>query len=315
MRRRKIRKTYDYSSEAPNVLTATLDGIDEHINELSDFVDTCRRAVRLPDEIAEFQRIFKQGLGVAVKKSKLQRLRSAAKKVADLGEEVKPLVDAEFGYLFELAIVRLWTALEAAMNAFCLALLGHEERWKSLDAVNQVKLTLGEFMQMSEGDQLKLVFETMLSTTRARHAPGIGRWETFLKSLELGGDVPEGIRKTLLWLGETRHILVHRHGIVDDKYLKTCAWAGTPKGERVRINGSAFFMSRNAVKGYIDVIGVRLEAAGLAPVRPNRQAYVGKTVSRLVQQKATTTDTYLRGREDVVHERLQEYHKRQQTTR
>lgn len=256
-----------------------LDDIEASLEDLSDFVDLCRRGLRYPAQAAEIATIVKKQAG-----SRPKRLRTMIAKMAETSGRAQRHIDAEFAYLFGTATVQLWTVLEATVMDFVLAFLEDGGRWKAVPLTSTVKLTVAEFAGLADRQQLETAFDAALMNRGTRNQPGIGRFENLLKEVGLGGDVPDEVRRTILWLAETRHVLLHRKGIADNKYLDRCPWTGLGVGTRITVRESDFNAARRAVRAYMALLGLRLEKGGHDRVRHGRAASLARTLAQLRAQ-------------------------------
>ena len=120
-----------------------------------------------------------------------------------------------------------------------------------------------------------------MDETKARFAPGSARYDTILKELGLGGAVDDEVRRRLLWLSETRHLLVHRKGVADKKYLEKCPWGASKLGDQVTVTEGDFVLARTAVRAYVAAVSIRLEEHGHDRERPHRREALNRHLVKL----------------------------------
>lgn len=246
-----------------NNISDALHDNEAALEELSDFIDLCRRGFRLAATATELGDLIKSPQGV--KKAQAGRVRNLIKTLKDTGERTRRYVDDGFATLYGVGIVRLWTALEATMNDCCMAMLQQDEFWKRAKATKNLKVRLVEFLGLSEQEQLSVMLDHVMTDSGARQAPGVGRFENLLNALDLGGDVPDSVKRQMVWLAEARHLLVHRHGIIDHKFTSRVPWIAATVGEKLGVSEDDFNRSRLAVRAYVWIVGLRAQTSGLIP--------------------------------------------------
>ncbi|MSS71104.1 MAG: hypothetical protein EXS64_06420 [Candidatus Latescibacteria bacterium] len=88
--------------------------------------------------------------------------------------------------------------------------------------------------------------------------PGIGRFESILGKLGLGGEVPDRIRRIMFELSEKRNVLIHCNGKADSRIIKRCLWLNLSVGDEVRISRKDFGRYIQSAHWYLLELIVRL---------------------------------------------------------
>lgn len=194
---------------------------------------------------------------------------------ADLGS-LKPFVDRLEGvhfelfldevddssYLLGLATVRLWTAFESGTDDTVRAALQVDDAWSTAPALKDCKLTLAE-LQLPAEEKVEILLDQYLNTTKVLKQPGAGRLEGVLKAAGLDGGVDADIRRNILEIAETRHVLVHRDGRPDEKFELRCPWVPRYGGGILRVTTGDFHRFTMTAFAYLGEIMARLQEKGL----------------------------------------------------
>lgn len=247
------------SDDAALTPRRAVEAIFHGTQQLAQFVDLLRESLAIN---LEFQRLITEANrahGQPVDLGPFQTLVQRTDKIA--GSALIQSFD-DTSYLFGLATVRLWTTLESGVNDLVIVLLERDESWKTLEVVKRSKVRLGDFMVLSGKDQMKFLLDELLTETKARYQAGVKRYEVILTAVGCGGDVNDDVRKTILEIAETRHLLVHRGGRADTKFRDRCPWVPIWGGGIVRVGPGDFGRFTLAVMSYMGELMVRLQRNG-----------------------------------------------------
>jgi hypothetical protein len=155
-------------------------------------------------------------------------------------EEVECFATSEhvrgFPYLFTLALVKLWSVVEASVDDLLIAALSSPEKWRDFSLVRELKGPLVEFAGAPPSQQVELLASELKLAVKSDLKPGAGKFEAMLKPVELGGGVPDEIRRTLLEMAEVRNGVVHRAGLADQRLVSSCPWLALKTGDEIRIS-------------------------------------------------------------------------------
>jgi hypothetical protein len=99
----------------------------------------------------------------------------------------------------------------------------------------KVRLPLTAIALASPQDRGELALQELKRLIAAPLKLGAGRFEDVLAPLGLGGPIDDEVRRVLLEMSQTRHVLLHRGGIVDAKLIAACPWLNLSPGEQVKI--------------------------------------------------------------------------------
>jgi hypothetical protein len=270
-----------------NRMVQALDDIETDIEDLTHFISTYIAGVESVKNDRDMTELILSITRAPERRAKMEAELAA---LAPALAKAEGLKKSGYEYLFGIAVVRLWTALEAAMNDVCRARLELDGYWRKANSLEGVMADLGKFLARSDRDQVSFVLEEITKKSGARGQPGVGRFQNLLKELALGGGIARPIRKRILWLSEARHVLVHRQGQVDQKFLDAYPGTGKQPGDKLVVREHEFARSVAAVHAYVDNVGMRLEKAGLAEERPERATRYAQLVASMVEHDAAVGD-------------------------
>lgn len=272
---------------AAPALVQALDDLEADIDELTYFISIYKAGATTPSLNARLNATIVRITSDPEQRAERQKILDA------LIPEVRRAAEIEksgFQYLYGLAVLRLWSSVEAALNDLCRARLEHDGYWRSMEALKGIKTDLHEFLGKSDAEQIAFVLDEVTTARKARFQPGAGRFEGVLNAIGLGGDVPAAVRKRMVWLSEARHVLVHRQGKVDAKFLSRHPDIGQTVGEKLVVKEHQFSRSVAAVRAYAAIVGMRLEEAGLADKRDVRQTTLTSLVDEMAGDDAKLAD-------------------------
>jgi hypothetical protein len=139
--------------------------------------------------------------------------------------------------LFAHAAVSLWGVLEALVEDLVLAWLEHEPTALTREKVAALTFPLGEVLG---ADRRRLAERVLAELQRGVKGDrrGAGQFQPLLDVFGLAPVLGSEASRTLVEIQQVRHVIVHRRGVVDEKFLAACSWlrerGGTP-GDRVQV--------------------------------------------------------------------------------
>jgi hypothetical protein len=195
-------------------------------------------------------------------------IKSIPQEYAELAAKAKTHLNTEFPYLFGLAAVRLWTTLEATMNDVLIGVLLHDDCWKKSKKTRRIRGALVSFSEMTDADKMRLILSELSREDGIVNKSGVDRFDALLDSLGIAGHAHAAISKRLKWLAETRHILVHRRGIVDAKFKERCPWVDVKVRDTYVVKPRPFQLAKYALLSYTGDVAQRLGKAGVLEFEP-----------------------------------------------
>jgi hypothetical protein len=206
-----------------------------------------------------------------------EKLRDFARKQGDSG----------FSYLHGLAVVRLWTILEALVEELALERLSDPEQTSRFPEVRELEGPLLGFAAADSAERASILLELLTHKLRAKLGPGIGRFEQLLQAVHFGGPVNPSVRRALLELWAVRNLIVHRSGMVDARFAELCAWLHVKVGEPLIVPHSRVGAYAAACAWYVFELARRDECERLAAGTGDQNYFQGlldvqtKMLSRL----------------------------------
>lgn len=155
-------------------------------------------------------------------------------------------MDTGFPLLHGHALLGLWGAFEAMVEDFIVAWLCNVPESLQREEVSNIKIDLALFEAMTLEERMRTV---------ARHVQrgevGVGRFETGLASIGLGGSVRETTRRALVEAEAIRNVWAHRAGIADERFLRRCPWYAATVGSRIDVSHEQFGRLSNECVEYV----------------------------------------------------------------
>ncbi len=185
----------------------------------------------------------------------LKKLRPA-RKAARIAKEER---DSGFSYIFGLGAVKLCSLMETAVDDLVMAMLCSPE-CRQRPAVTRLKGSLVEFIALDHEEQSRHLADALAFDLKSTFKPGVGRFESLLDAIGLGGPVEDDVRREIMNLLETRNVLVHRSGRADKKFINNCPSLGFKEKDEVRIDRDRFSKYIAACGWYLLEMNRRLRA-------------------------------------------------------
>ncbi|MBA7590488.1 hypothetical protein ES708_32610 [subsurface metagenome] len=171
-----------------------------------------------------------------------------AKEEADLAQRE---VDKGFPLLHAQALISLWGILESLVHTFLANWLTHESTAKEIEVVKRIKVKLAEFEVMDSQERNYYIVQTLEQQLAASYKKGILRFETLLDIFGFGGGIDNQVKRDILELQQIRHVLVHRHGVIDKKLKEACPWLHLKVGNKIRVTQKDMRRYSLAVDKYV----------------------------------------------------------------
>lgn len=210
--------------------------------------------------------------------------------LAAVAERVR---SADFALLHANSLVGVWGATEAVIEDLAVIWVSAQEDAHSLPAFAKMKLPVGDMLGRDRLGQAKALIGELQRQERSEARLGAGQFEAVLDAIGLGGAVDEDMRRDLLAAQQTRHLVAHRNGVADERFVSRCPWLGIKAGETADVSSTAFAAYVRACGGYVQTVSDRaIDRASRA------DAWVGEAF------EAARLDSVTRVSGDEVRERL-----------
>lgn len=175
-------------------------------------------------------------------------------------------IDSDFALSNGHSLMGAWGALEAMVEDVCGLWALHTQAIHSNLAFARIKVNAVDFLGLSPAEQVELLLDELRRIKGTEHKAGVTQFESVLDDIGLGGPVDEGIKNSLYYAQQLRHLIAHRAGIADKRFVEACPNLGYVVGSKVMVSTDQFFDIVDAMQGYAVVLADRVRAAfGLKP--------------------------------------------------
>jgi hypothetical protein len=188
-----------------------------------------------------------------------EELAKIKERVAEVEVFAKQQKRNGFSYLFSLAVVRLWSILEAMVDDLVVDFLRRPDECKDKDLIYSLKGPLLEFATAPPERQADFLTERLKDVVKAGLQAGVGRFEAMLDPIGLGGGIDPDVRRVLFELSQVRNAIVHKAGIADQRFIENCPWLNLNLDEPININAEDFHLYYTSTYYYGVEIRLRTE--------------------------------------------------------
>jgi hypothetical protein len=218
------------------------DRLSRQMEELRLFAELCSRGLEYSVSATEIHDIVRRGIEAGIVKRGItsQQLEQQREQAVRLERFAKDQAERDFPYLYGLLTLRVWTILEDVVNNVVLDRLSNKGTVLGSPTFEGLSIPLVPFLSADEQSRDELILEALKQATKSRLKIGMGRFDSLLDAVGLGGGLSDTIRRTVLELSELRNVLVHRDGVCDNRVPERCPWLGLRVGDRVSISRNQF---------------------------------------------------------------------------
>ncbi len=229
----------------------------EELEELETFVSVCANALRQAEkaiEMIDVRKRLKEALGEGGDENpeKEEAEREHAEKVAKFATFQ---IANGSPYLYSLCSVRLWTLLEAFVDELVVEAMRNPLKGCDQKILMKLKAPIIDFISASAEEQAELLAETLKNAVEAPLKLGIGKFESILDPVGLGGSSGDETKKYLFELSQVRNVIVHKGAIADRRFVDACPWLNQEKGKQVNVSREMF--DRYRIASYLYIVEIR----------------------------------------------------------
>lgn len=160
-------------------------------------------------------------------------------------------VDSDFPLLHEQATIALWSSLEALVRSFVAHWLANTPEAWAVESVKKLRVKIGDYEPLGLFDRCLWITDLVDQEVSGPLRNGVKRFESLLEPFGLSGRVEAECQKTLFELSQVRHVLVHRRGIADPKFISACPWLNLKSGDEIRVSHGMWIDYSNATGAYV----------------------------------------------------------------
>jgi hypothetical protein len=152
-----------------------------------------------------------------------------------------------FPVLHANTALAIWSHLEAGIRLFLAKWLEHEEAAFEVDAIQKMKVKIGEYERLQGEDRFFYILDRLEQEMVAPLKCGVNRFESILEPFGLAGRVDAEVQRDLFELNQVRNCLMHRGGRADRRFIDACPWLNLEVGQQIKV-------THEATRRYIDAV-------------------------------------------------------------
>ena len=233
-------------SKMPRWATQPFKDFIEHVQELTYITHASARGLSMLRAAPRLMEAVQKAEAYEIKRSEGEHnigAEEAAKRLEQVREEAKLArqeADKGFPLLYSQALVSMWGSLEDLIHTFLAAWVTNEPKAKQVDALQKLKVSLGEYEALDDEEKGFYIVELLEKELRSPLKHGVSRFEQLLDSFGLSGAVDRGVRENLFEINHMRNVLVHRRGVADRRFVDACPHLGLSVGDKVTVDRQLF---------------------------------------------------------------------------
>ncbi len=147
--------------------------------------------------------------------------------------------DSEFRYLYSLAIIKLWSILEATIDEITIEALSRADEC-DMEFLKTIRGPIFEILFADEAGRIDFIVDEIKQKVKSSLKKGVDGLEAILETIKLSGTVDREIKKNLRELQQVRHSIVHRNGSADKRFVESVPWMGELTNQSILINRTSF---------------------------------------------------------------------------
>lgn len=178
-----------------------------------------------------------------------------SKDIRDFGRAQR---DSGFPLIYRVVVVQLASILEAAIDRAARFLIENFSEISRENFPKAVKVSVVDFISVDASERTAAILEAVKQELKSKATFGVDRYEALLGVFGFSGSVPVSIKQSLSELTQVRNLIVHRAGVVDDKFLRLCPWRRFDRGNQVALTDADFNSYCAATDWYIFDVFERL---------------------------------------------------------
>jgi len=236
----------------------------EQAQVVNEVLDLCMRGVGSITNFPQIVSAIAKAEGTFGSKAvEEERNRAEALKERALRE-----INSGFSTLHSQATISLWSSLESMVKDLVSDWICNRPETLNDTSWANLKVRVGDYEPLDAEQRADYLVELADLNLGGPLKQGVTRFEKLLETIGLGGAVSDEVRKTLFELQQVRNVLVHRQGVADQRFCRTCAWMNMTPGQRVAINRERYEGYVSAAYSYASELIIRTaESFGVPDMR------------------------------------------------
>ena len=160
------------------------------------------------------------------------------------------------------SIIAIWSALEQFVNDCAIYFMINFPDILTNSSLARIKVRIADYEKLDDYSKMEYILRVANYDTRY----GIDRFEEIFQQLNISDKIDNTLRNQLVELCQIRNVLVHNGGIVDNKFLDSCAWnTDYQKGDKLQLKFEVYMEYAFASESYVDVIEKRIMGKSKMP--------------------------------------------------
>lgn len=166
-------------------------------------------------------------------------------------------IDSGFPVLYAHATVAIWGAIEVLVEDLVVDGLMSDKKYLEKEALRKIRIPLAEYESLEPIERFQFLARELARQTNSDLKHGVGRFESLLDTVGLGGALSQELRRTCLEFGEVRNLIVHRAGTADRRFVDSCPWLNATVGDAFRIDSKSYAKYREFANQFLVELLVR----------------------------------------------------------
>lgn len=234
-----------------NGIGDSLSHLLEDVKNLHNIIDIAQRGINVTQVMPQIAKTIIKVEG------ENESNKNSIKHASEIAEIAKKEIENGFPFLHSQAALMYYSYLEGAIKRLIITYFKNNELVE-IKGVNNVKITLSEFIYLDEGEKFEYIFIQFEKTVSTGIQYGISRFENLLSYIDFDGEVPEAISKVIFELSQIRNNILHRGAVADRFLIKNCPWLGYSIGDRIKVSHTQYSKYFQAIYNYTMLIAIRL---------------------------------------------------------
>lgn len=217
----------------------------KRVKELQEFTQMTRNAIH---ETTGMPRLVK----VLARTNK--KHEAEIEPAEQLAAVAKTEIESGFATLHGINVVLLWGALESTIRDFLVVWLTKYPEARQITEIAKLKVRIGDYDILDFEDRMRYVLGLLERENGSALRPGIARFTQLLHFVGIVPKIDDKTKNTLLEMASVRNVIVHRAGIVDQRFLDLCPSSGWPLGGEIGVTSKQLNDYVSSIADFVESI-------------------------------------------------------------
>lgn len=211
----------------------------EYINDAMALYSLTREGAARIRSMPDVIDLLEQAVQPINDPNKLELDRQRRDALQQAAEQAVKAQATDFALLHAHSLMGLWGALEAAIeDLVCTRLMENPELLTGA-VFSRLKLPVSA-LAMSDWDRARTIVYALQKDLATEASIGAGQFDKLLRAVDIDGGHSARVRRNFVLAQQYRHLVAHRGGRADQKFMKACPQVNVALGERVHLSSSDF---------------------------------------------------------------------------